>query len=103
MSIKLPVMEIDSACAAPDTVFDGIDGDNAIIRLIEDKDYKYLTAMPGLTESGDYVALCSKDLKNWVVCLGAIKDGEKIDLIAFAWAIENGFPELRELTRNTED
>ena len=95
MSIKIPVIEIDGACAAPDMILGGIDGDSATIRLIENKDYKYLTAMPGLAESGDYLPLCSKDLKHWVLCMGAIKDGEKIDLIGFAKSIEIGFPELR--------
>lgn len=97
MGIKIPVMEIDSACAAPDMAFKGINGNDIAIELVEDKEYKYLTAMPGLTESGDYLALCSKDMENWALCMGAMKGGEKIDLIAFAKTIEIGFPELREL------
>lgn len=80
--IQLPIIKCDNAASIADTM---LDEEN--IYIPTNSEYKFLTAMP-IFEDGHYCAMCSKDLKKWSICIGAIVDGKPINLLEFAEQIK---------------
>lgn len=78
--MNIDVIKIDSACVAPDTKVDANVGDAIGIELIENDEYKYLSAFP-LFENGDFAPVASKDLESWVICYGARLNGKALNLL----------------------
>ena len=84
---------IESAISFSEAKWINEDTDNPAIQLVENDEYKYLAFFPQDPdrEHSPLVAMCSKDGKTWTVCVGATKNGEKIDLPFFrAYLEEHG-------------
>ena len=78
------IVKINSATSLADAVIteDGL-------TLKENPDYNYLSAFSDLTNDGDYVAMCSKDLNEWVICVGAVgTDGIPLNVKEIAEMIQ---------------
>lgn len=68
-----PILKCDSAVVFADAVMT-----NKAIEFQANDEYKYLTAFQ-VFDGGGYSAVASKDMKEWVLCIGAFIEGEKID------------------------
>ena len=83
MSSKV-IIKINSAATVTDAV---ITEDGVTLR--ENPDYRYLSAFSECAEDGSYIAMCSKDLKEWVVCVGAVgTDGIPLNVKEIAEMIQ---------------
>ena len=80
--MKYIVIKCDSAAVMPDANIT-----NEQVEFTMNNDYKYLSAFP-LCEDGSFVAMASKNLKEWAICVGAYLDGELINLNDFAKQVE---------------
>ena len=91
MDIKFPVISISSAVAFVDIELMG-----DIIKAHENKEYRYLTAMP-IFDDGSYAAMCSKNMKNWSICASATDaNGKPIDVREFAIKVEQCILKIKE-------
>ena len=84
---SIPIFQVERAAAMPDVEMRG-----EMLKLCDNDEYKYLSAFPaGKAEDGAdlWFPMCSKDTKEWVMCFGAVIDGEQIDLRGFADEIQH--------------
>ena len=86
--MKTVLIEIDSAVSMADMEWMNEETDNPSMRFVEKNEYKYLTFLPLNERSRQLWPLCSKDKKEWTICVGATKDGKKLDLQTIAAALE---------------
>lgn len=77
--MEIGVIRIDGAYVVPDSKMKTTD-DEVEIEFIINHEYKYLSAFP-IFEDGGYAPVASKDLKSWVICYGAILDGNPLPLL----------------------
>ena len=77
-AIDIRVWEIDSAITMCDAVISEAEED-PMIHFVSNDEYKYLAFLP-LFDDGSYAAVCSKDMKEWVLCVEAIRDGKSVDI-----------------------
>lgn len=81
--MQIGVIKCDKAVVFPDATMT----DNAI-EFTENSEYKYLSAFP-ILENGDFAAVASKDMKEWVLCIGAYIDGEMVDVREIAKQLQD--------------
>lgn len=72
--MNIEIVKIDSAVVMPDAEI----SENEI-SFTPNTEYKYLSAFP-LCEDGSYIAVASKDMKEWVLCIGAYINGKAVDV-----------------------
>lgn len=91
--MKILIIEIDSAASMAE-----IQLTDEAMRLTENEQYKYLSFFPLQKNCHKLWPVCSKDLKEWTICAGATKDGQKLDLInltaMFEELLDNGKIEI---------
>lgn len=80
--MKIPVIQCEKAFVFPDATITDDD-----VSFVENDDYKFLSAFP-LFEDGSYAPMASKDMKDWVMCIGAFVDGDPVDLLKFVKQIQ---------------
>ena len=80
-------MRIDSAVSMSDLKRVDVNGEPGF-EFVEDTAYKHLAFMPIGPNKG-LMPMCSKDGKEFTLCVGAIKSGEKLDLIGIARDLES--------------
>ena len=92
IKMKLPVgiMEVDEAASMTDLVIE----EDGIILPPLDKKYRYIGLFP-IVEGGGFAPLCSEDGNKWTLCIGAKKDGKRVDLNDFQRSIEEQLAEWR--------
>lgn len=82
----MPVFKIDSATSFADMKPQIVEGEEGVM-FSDNSKYKYLSAMQ-LCEDGSYIPMCSKDLKKWSICIGAVIDGKPVDVKELAKKIQ---------------
>lgn len=80
------MMRIDGAVSMADLRRVDVNGEDGF-EFVENKEYRYLAFAP-IGPHKELMPVCSKDGKDFTLCVGAIKSGEKLDVMRIARAIQ---------------